>query len=85
MNRAGFVFRNALRFCIRNRALSVATSLCVAMGVAASALLFNVADTVFLRPLPFAKPDQLVGISSRLRASKDRIVAGTLRFQHQIR
>ncbi len=47
---------------MRNRLLSSAAIVCVGIAVAASTVFFNVADTVFLRPLPFPIPEQLVGV-----------------------
>jgi hypothetical protein len=53
----------AWRTVSRNRGFLVLAVMTLALGIAASAALFSVADSVLWRPLPFADPERLVWIS----------------------
>jgi len=54
--------RFALRSLRRNPGFAVATVLVLGIGVGAISLMFSTYNTVFLRPLPFPHPEQLVWV-----------------------
>lgn len=53
----------------RSPALTAAVLLTIASGIAAATAMASVINSVFLTPLPFAKPEQLVQLSTRLARS----------------
>ena len=58
-------FRQAARSLARVPVFSLAAVLTLALGIGANTAIFSVINGVVLRPLPFAKPNQLVYITSQ--------------------
>ncbi|MBI4477174.1 MAG: ABC transporter permease [Acidobacteria bacterium] len=56
-------FRYALRTLGRQKAFTTAVVLTLALGIGATTAIFTVVSALVLRPLPFARPDQLVQVS----------------------
>ncbi len=57
--------RYTFRTLRRDAAFSAFVILIAALGIGASATVFSVVNTLLLRPLPFAQPEQLVWIANR--------------------
>jgi predicted permease len=55
--------RYALRVLRQSPGFSVAVILSLALGIGASTAVFSIADTVFLRPLPYSDPNRLLWVS----------------------
>ncbi len=62
-------FRYAARSLAGSRMFTAVAVATLAFGIGASTAMFTVAQAVFLRPLPYAQPDRLVGISEVNRLS----------------
>ena len=58
-------FRYAARTLVSSRLFTAVAVTCLALSIATNTTMFSVFDAIFWRPLPFAKPDQLVSISGR--------------------
>src|ERR1039458_276955 len=58
--------RYAARALGRGRAFTVAAVLSLALGIGATTAVFSIADTVFLRPLPYADAGRLVWVAIRM-------------------
>ena len=58
-------FKQAARSLARVPVFSLAAVLTLALGIGANTAIFSVINGVVLRPLPFAKPDELVYITSQ--------------------
>lgn len=56
--------RYALRSLGRDRAFAAFAIVILALGIGASSIVFNVANALVLRPLPFADPEELVWIAN---------------------
>ena len=56
--------RYALRMIWTRRGFSVPALLTLALGIGANIAIFTVLDAVLIRPLPYAKPERLVGVSN---------------------
>ena len=56
--------RYSLRTLWGDRAFTILTTLILALGIGANTAVFSVVDTLWLRPLPFAHPEQLTWLSS---------------------
>ena len=54
--------RYAWRGLLKNPILSLAVVLSLALGIGANTTIFTIVNAVFLRPLPFEKPAELVGV-----------------------
>lgn len=59
----GGEFTQAARGLARQPGFSAAVALTLALGVAAATVVFAVGDTLFLRPLPYPRPERLVGVN----------------------
>src|SRR6185312_3390648 len=57
--------RYAARTLLHNPAFAVSAVLSLALGIGASTAVFSIADTVFLRPLPYMHPKQLMWVANR--------------------
>lgn len=69
--------RYTFRTLLRDRGFALIVMLILGLGIAANTAVFSVVNTVLLRPLPFANPDQLVWISSdRKMTPEERAGAG---------
>ena len=49
--------------CCTNRAFTFAAVLSIALGIGAGTAVYSIADTVFLRPLPYQNPEQLMWVA----------------------
>src|SRR5437773_1224698 len=56
----------ALRSVRRTPAFSTAVVLSLTLGIGAATVVFSVADTVYLRPLPYRAPDELMFVAMRM-------------------
>ena len=55
--------RYAIRSLLHGRAFSLAAILSIALGIGAGTAVYSIADTVFLRPLPYRDPEQLMWVA----------------------
>jgi len=55
-------FRYSIRTLLRQPTFTVVAVLTLALGIGANTAIFSVVNTVFLRALPFQKPDKLVSV-----------------------
>jgi hypothetical protein len=66
--------RYALRTMRKSPAFSLAALVCIALGVGVTTTIFSAVLAVLIRPLPYAKPDQLVSIYAENRERGERKV-----------
>ncbi len=59
-------FEYALRSGRRTPAFGAAVTLSLALGIGAATVIFSVADTVYLRPLPYPAPNELMFVAMRI-------------------
>ena len=72
-------FRFGLRMLSKNVGLSGTVLLTLALGIGANTAMFTVNYAVFLTPLPFPHPEQLVTIQSMFQGHRDWVTAGDFR------
>ena len=58
--------RYAVRQLLKSPGFSVIAIVALALGIGANTAIFSVIDSIFLRPLPYAHPEQLVHLTSSL-------------------
>ena len=57
--------RLAMRALLRERSFTLTALFALALGIAANATVFTILNGIFIRDLPFAEPDRIVGIETR--------------------
>ena len=73
---AGRSFHFGLRMLFKNPALSLTVLLTLALGIGANTAMFTIDYAVFLAPLPYPHPEQLVTIQSTFQGHRDWVTAG---------
>jgi putative ABC transport system permease protein len=72
---AGQSLRFGLRMLLKNPALSLTVLLTLALGIGANTAMFTIDYAVFLAPLPYPHPEQLVTIQSSFQGHRDWVTA----------
>jgi putative ABC transport system permease protein len=76
LQHAGRSLRFGLRMLLKNPALSLTVLLTLALGIGANTAMFTIDYVVFLAPLPYPHPEQLVTIQSTFQGHRDWVTAG---------
>ena len=76
LQQAGQSLRFGLRMLLKNPALSLTVLLTLALGIGANTAMFTIDYAVFLAPLPYPHPEQLVTIQSTFQGHRDWVTAG---------
>jgi predicted permease len=76
LQRARQNLRFGLRMLLKNPGLSLTILLTLALGIGANTAMFTVDYAVFLAPLPYPHPEQLVTIHSAFQGHRDWVTAG---------
>ncbi len=58
--------RFAARSFLKNPGFSLVAILALALGIGANSAMFSAVDAILLKPLPYAKPDQLVWVTQNI-------------------
>jgi macrolide transport system ATP-binding/permease protein len=66
--------RYGMRMLMRNRGFTIVAVLILAIGIGANTAFYSIVDATLLRPLPFADPDRLMGLSLITPAEREEIV-----------
>ena len=64
-------FTYALRVLVKAPAVSAIAILTLALGIGANSAIFSVIETVLLKPLPFAQPQELVAVWSKVKGEAE--------------
>jgi putative ABC transport system permease protein len=67
--------RYAIRTLLRSPAFSLAAVLSIALGIGAATAVYGIADTVFLRRLPYTNPDRLMWVAIRFPRMRTEFLA----------
>src|ERR1041384_7047543 len=54
--------RFGVRMLLKSPSVSIVATIALALGIGANTAIFNVVNSVLLRPLPFPNPDSLVAV-----------------------
>ena len=68
--------RYSLRMVLKNRSLTLAVILTLALGIGATTAIYTVVYATLLEPMPYPKPDQLVMVWSHVGGYNNGIAAG---------
>jgi putative ABC transport system permease protein len=75
LQHAGRSLHFGLRMLLKNPALSLTVLLTLALGIGANTAMFTIDYAVFLAPLPYPHPEQLVTIQSTFQGHRDWVTA----------